>query len=469
MGGIAGIYLVAFVSLAVQVLPLLGAHGLSPIADAVAIGSRLDGFVESPSLLWIPGFADDNALITLGLAGIALSVLALALVAIEIRHPRVRMAQGPVFFTLWLLYLSFVQLGDRWYGYGWETLLLEAGMLTTILALTRTELVLWLYRWLTFRLMFGAGLIKVRGDECWRDLTCLRYHFETQPIPNPLSWYLDHLPHAILDFGVGWNHFVELIVPWGLFHPRTRRWSAWIIVHFQAMLILSGNLAFLNWLTLAICLPIAFHTPRAHDPVPSPADISKVTSSVFIRRGMAIGYAGLVAALSVAPTVNLFSPGQRMNASFDRLHLVNTYGAFGTVGKTRDEIILEGYDGHDWKAWDFPFKPGDPMRRPPIIAPFQPRLDWQIWFAAMESPRQNLWLVHLLYQLLEGQASAKSLLANDPFPDAPPQRVRADLYRYRFTAPGEPGWWHRDRLGAYLPAFDLSDPGLQQLAQQEGW
>jgi hypothetical protein len=285
---------------------------------------------------------------------------------------------------------------------------------------------------------------------------------------------LHHLPSGVLDAGVAWNHVAELLVPWGLFVPRTRRVAAWIIVHFQAMLILSGNLAFLNWLTLAICLPIAFDGSPAEGParalptrgVPSVGIGGRVGSRT---RLVVAAYGVLVLVLSVRPTINLLSPGQRMNASFDRLHLVNTYGAFGSVGRERDEVILLGFDGREWKEWEFPFKPGAVDRMPGIIAPFQPRLDWQIWFAAMQSPARNTWLVHLLYQLLQGRESAKSLLANDPFPDTPPVQVRADLYRYAFTDPGEAGWWKRERLGAYLRPFNLEDPNLLVLAADEGW
>lgn len=452
-GGIAGIYVVAFASLVAQVEPLLGAGGLTPVAAVVTSMPAGEGFAEAPSLLWAPGLHSDRALLALAWAGLA---LAAGLVAWSVSGRPSRLpAIG--FGALWAIYLSFVQLGDRWYGYGWETLLLEAGALTTVLAATRSRAVLLLYRWLTFRLMFGAGLIKVRGDSCWRDLTCLRYHFETQPIPNPVSWYLHHLPTGVLDAGVAWNHVVELVVPWGLFLPRTRRVAAWLIVHFQAMLIVSGNLSFLNWLTLAICLPIAFDAGTGEGVVGRPT------------RWLVGAYGALVLGLSVQPTLNLLSPGQRMNASFDRLHLVNTYGAFGSVGRERDEVILLGFDGRAWKEWELPFKPGAVDRMPGVIAPFQPRLDWQIWFAAMQSPARNTWLVHLLYQLLLGRESAKSLLANDPFPDAPPLEVRADLYRYRFTDPGEPGWWKRERLGAYLRPFSAKDPDLLVLAAEEGW
>ncbi len=463
LGGVAAIYAVAFASLIAQLRPLLGARGLTPITDVVGAHDPVHGFVAAPSLLWLPGFATDGVMLALGWTGLVVAVLLVAVVARSPDLPPEGTSPIPPgviaggFALLWVLYLSFAQLGDRWYGYGWETLLLEAGMLTTVLAATRSQLVLLYYRWLTFRLMFGAGLIKIRGDACWRDLTCLRYHFETQPIPNPLSWYLHHLPTWVLDAGVGWNHVIELVVPWGLLVPKTRRVAAWLVVHFQAMLILSGNLAFFNWLTLAICLPIAFDEPPGR---------STVTG---YRKGIATLYAGLVTILSFGPTLNMLSPGQQMNASFDRLHLVNTYGAFGSVGRTRNEILLEGFDGAEWRAWEFPFKPGATDRIPGIIAPFQPRLDWQMWFAAMQPPDQNVWLIHLLYQLLEGRASAKALLANDPFPDSPPLRVRAELYGYRFTEPGEPGWWHRERIGPYLPAFDLDDPDLQRLAAERGW
>jgi hypothetical protein len=191
-------------------------------------------------------------------------------------------------------------------------------------------------------------------------------------------------------------------------------------------------------------------------------------------RAAAIALAALVAVLSIEPVLNLFSPRQAMNRSFDRLHLVNTYGAFGSVGKERYEVVLEGtsdpHPGPDtvWRAYEFPCKPGDPARRPCVISPYHYRLDWQLWFAAMSTIGREPWLVRLVWKLLRGDADVKPLLAVDPFPDAPPRFIRAELWRYEFTRPGDgdPNWWRREKAGEYLRPVSLDDPELREFLSQ---
>src|SRR5581483_4956971 len=278
------------------------------------------------------------------------------------------------------------------------------------------------------RVMLAAGLIKLRGDKCWRDLTCLYYHYETQPIPNPLSRRLHFMPHWFHQAGAVFNHLSELGMPWLVFGPRlARHVSGVVLLLFQIFLIVSGNLSFLNWLTivpivacfddglLARVLParlVARAERAAREAVPSPAQ--RVTTWALV---------ALVAMLSVRPVQNLLSHHQAMNTSFDSLELVNTYGAFGTVGRLRPEIVFEGTrdaeptDDAHWKEYDFPCKPGDVARRPCVVAPYQPRLDWQIWFAAMSSPEHYPWMLHLVWKLLHDDPGTLGLLATNPFPD----------------------------------------------------
>jgi hypothetical protein len=353
---------------------------------------------------------------------------------------------------LWFLYMSFVHVGQIFYGYGWEILLLETGFLAIFLCPLRTispwkgappAVIIYLIRWLLFRVMFGAGLIKIRGDECWRDLTCLVYHYETQPIPNPLSWLLHHAAPWFHKLGVLYNHFVELIVPWGLFWPRRlAMWAAGFTIVFQLMLILSGNLSWLNWLTLSLC--IACFDDRFFERFHKIPD----EEIPMVRQFVAWGVCAIVVFLSLGPVANMLSRQQIMNTSFDRLHLVNTYGAFGSVGRARDEVILEGSDDRgEWREYEFLCAPGDLARRPCLIAPLQPRLDWQIWFAAMSRIDRQPWLLKLVLHLLDGDAR---LMAKAPF-DHPPKYIRARLYRYSFTSWGEPGWWKRSLAGEYMP------------------
>lgn len=394
--------------------------------------------------------------------------------------------------VLWALYLSFVHVGQVWYGYGWEIQLAETGFLAIFLCplldprpFPRTApptAVVWLFRWLIFRIMLGAGLIKVRGDSCWRDLTCLYYHYETQPIPNPLSWHAHFLPRWFHRLGVAFNHLTELVAPWLAFGPRLARHVAGgVMVTFQIALILSGNLSFLNYLTIVPVIACFDDRPLGRL-VPRPlADrarrAAREAKSSEVQRVVSYALVALVAVLSIDPVVNLVSPRQIMNTSFSALDLVNTYGAFGSVGRERHEIVFEGTrdevltERTRWKPYEFPCKPGDPMRRPCIVSPYQPRLDWQIWFAAMSVPQREPWTVHLAWKLLHNDRGALSLLANDPFPDAPPRYVRARYYRYEFAPPGDPSraWWKRTLVGDWLPPLSINDPRLREFLADYGW
>jgi len=328
--------------------------------------------------------------------------------------------------------------------------------------------------------MVGAGLIKLRGDPCWRDLTCMYYHYETQPIPSPVSRYLHFAPHWFHNVETAWNHLIELVIPWFSFGPRLARHIAGLLlITFQLLLIVSGNLSFLNYMTIIpflACLDDRFWRrvlPNWIVTQGARTDAEPTRSRVQV--GVSIALTALIALLSIQPVLNLLSNRQMMNYSFDRLDLVNTYGAFGAVGKERNEIIFEGTsdilpnDSSEWKAYEFKAKPGDPDRRPPFIAPYQPRIDWQIWFAAMESPAQQPWTFHFVWRLLHNDPGTLSLLANNPFPNEPPRYIRARLYRYHFKPPGGDGWWTREPLGEWLPAFSVDDRDFRRILTQMDW
>jgi len=334
--------------------------------------------------------------------------------------------------------------------------------------------------WVVFRLMLGAGLIKMRGDPCWRELTCLDWHFETQPIPNPLSPGFHFLPHSVHAFGVLYNHLCELILPWFLLAPRRLRVAAGVLLFgFQGTLILSGNLAFLNWLTLVPILA-CFDDDFLRWLLPRRARgwLDRRPTAAEPARGHQIAagaLAALVAVLSLEPIGNLLSSHQAMNRSFDRFALVNTYGAFGSVGEQRDELIIEGTrdavvgEATSWQAYELPCKPGDPLRRPCVLGPYHYRLDWLMWFAAMGTPDQYPWAVNLIAKLLEGDPSVRPLLARDPFPDAPPRFIRVERYRYRFAGYGEDAWWKRERIGQWLEPIAADDPRLDAFLRAYGW
>jgi hypothetical protein len=479
------VYFVAFFTAVRQAGPLIGPHGLLP-ADAFlarlveAYGTRGRAFFEVPTLFFFTG-ASNAAIGAVAWAGTLLS-LAVVLGA----------TNAFVQLALWALYLSLMQIGQIFYGYGWETQLLETGFLSIFLcpiasvapfaAAPPPIVVIFLYRWLAFRIMLGAGLIKIRGDPCWRDLTCLVYHYETQPVPSPLSYLFHRLPRAVHMGAVLGNHLVELVAPFFAFGPRPARHVAGVLlVGFQAILIASGNLSFLNWLTIVPALACFDDSLMARlFPASVRARVLEAaerTETSRAARRASYGLAAVVLFLSVAPVGNLISPNQAMNRSFDRLHLVNTYGAFGSIGRERYEVILEGTrdenpgEGADWRAYEFPCKPGDVRRRPCLITPYHYRLDWQMWFAAFTDVRQQPWLLHLVWQLLRGHGDGPKLLAVNPFLDAPPRWVRAVLYRYEFTAPGDGSgaWWKRTRAARYLPPLSVDDPTLNKVVEMLGW
>ena len=481
---LGGVYAVAFLAAAIQIVPLIGSHGLLPIGDFLSrveysLGSAFSGFVRLPSLFW---FAHSDAvLVAAAWLGFVLSCVVAA-----------GYANAILLTFLWLLYMSFVHAGQDWYGYGWEIQLLETGFLAIFLCplldarpfpkRAPPVVVIWLFRWLIFRIMVGAALIKLRGDSVWRDLTALYYHFETQPLPNPLSRWFHFLPHWLLKTGVLFNHIAELVAPWFAFYPRVARHvSGLIMVVFQFVLILSGNLSFLNWLTIIpalACFDDTFWSrvlPKCPVRGATAAEAASEPSPTMQRASWVL--AAIVGLLSIRPVVNIISPNQIMNTSFDPLDLVNTYGAFGTVGRERLNVVFEGTDAEvpngreSWKAYPYRALPVALDRRPPQIAPYQPRLDWQMWFAAMGAPDQYPWTLHLIWKLLHNDSGALSLFGANPFPNRPPRYVRATLYRYRFAKPDNPEgkWWDREALGLWLPPLAADDPRLIGLLKQAGW
>ena len=330
-------------------------------------------------------------------------------------------------------------------------------------------LVVFLVRWMLFRLEFGAGLIKLRGDPCWRNLTCLSFHHETQPMPNPLSWFFHHLPGPVHRLEVLGNHVAQLVVPFGLFAPQpVASIAAAIIIATQLWLLLSGNFSWLNVLTITLAFfAVSSGVLGPGLTVASP----RLMSAPAWFEGMVVALTVLVGWLSYWPVRNLVSRRQQMNVSFNAFHFVGTYGAFGHVTKERYEVILEGTldpvvgPGTRWVEYEFRAKPGDPQRRPRQIAPYHLRLDWLMWFAALGSPGRQPWLEPLVGRLLAADAATLALLAADPFPGQRPVFVRARLFRYRFTTRAERqvngAWWWRAPAEEFLPPRRLAGPAVR--------
>lgn len=467
--GLALTYLLAFWAAARQFRPLLGENGLLPAPAFI----RRVPFRRAPSLFHL--WPRDAAFGAAAWAGVALSLLALTGVS-ESRGLAVSMG---VWAALWALYLSFVNVGQAFYAFGWESILLEAGLLAAFLGsrdVAAPAPVVWLLRWLLFRVMLGAGLIKLRADPCWRDRTCLDFHFETQPLPNPLSALFHAAPRRLRRAGVWFNHAAELAAPWLLFGPAAASAAAGlVIILFQASILASGNLAWLNFLTMVLgvsafdgrWLSLALERP-VFPPPPSPF---LTDASVLLLL--------VTAALSVGPVRNLLSRRQAMNVSFNPLHLVGSYGAFGAVTRTRREVVLEGTEDAAplspsavWREYEFRGKPGDPARRPPQVSPYHLRLDWLMWFLAMSPAYRHYehpWFARLVEKLLQGDPAARGLLRTDPFPRRPPRFVRARLYEYRFAGPAARAAglrWERRLLGEFLPPLAL--PGEARAAASRG-
>lgn len=455
--GLAIVYLIAFIAVIHQFKPLLGEHGLLPVTQFV----KQVRFIESPSIFfWFPtNFAFD----VFGWIGIALSLFALSGFSEKFGN----LISAGTWGTLWLIYLSFVNVGQIFYAFGWETLLLEVGFLAIFLGSEKTMpsfLVILLFNWLLFRLMFGAGLIKIRGDTCWRDLTCLQYHYETQPMPNPFSWYFHWMPGWIHKTEVLFNHFTELVVPFAYFAPSPISAAAGLItIFFHSWLFVSGNFSFLGLLTMVLALSTISDSWLKHVIPINPPELAP-PSPLYL--SVTLGLTVLVAALSFYPIRNMMSQDQLMNTSFEPFHLVNTYGAFGTITRPRYEVIVEGTDepvlteATRWREYEFIGKPGDVSRTPLQIAPYHLRLDWLMWFAAFSSPSQHPWFINFVEKLLEGDKAVLALLRYNPFPDEPPKFVRALLYEYHFTTPEERSRigaiWHRKLIGFYFLPVSLS-------------
>jgi lipase maturation factor len=451
---LALLYLIGFLVAATQFRPLLGERGLLPVPDFTAAVP----FRRAPSLFYLR--YSDGLLLAVAWSGAALAAGAMAGVPDLLPIPLAMLWWA----ALWALYLSIVNVGQTFYAFGWESLLCETGFLAIFLGpATATPMfpLILLLRWLLFRVEFGAGMIKMRGDRCWRDLTCLYYHHETQPMPNPLSWYFHHLPKPLHRLEVLGNHFAQLVVPFFLFAPQPIASLAGVVIMTtQGWLVLSGNFAWLNVITMTLAIAsfdnaaLGVVLPLSRPALESPAPYIVIVLAVT----------ALIVALSYRPARNLLSRHQLMNYSFDPFHIVGTYGAFGSITKERYEVVIEGTDdpiaaAPAWREYEFKGKPGDVRRRPPQIAPYHLRLDWLMWFAAMSSPTYHSWFVPLLGKLLEGDRATLRLLARDPFPERPPRFVRARLYLYRFTTPRERtatgAWWHRRLVGDYVPAVTL--------------
>lgn len=451
---LALVYLAAFGSLTWQLPGLIGEQGILPAADFfAALNARYgpEKYALLPSLLWLD--ASTSTLVAFGLAGCLLSLLLLFDRATRLALP-----------LLYLLYLSLFHGGQVFLSYQWDILLLECGFLALFLP-GFPRLGVWLYRWLLFRFMLQSGLVKLlSGDPTWRDLSALSYHFESQPLPSPLAWYAHHLPDWLLQAGVLFTFLVELVIPLLILMPRRpRQLAALLIASFQLAIILTGSYNYFNLLTLALCLLLLddqclqrWHPGRLRrrgGSAPGQPGWSRLLAGIAC-----LSYLG-VSVLLLGATGNRIQLGEVPRALVywsSPWHVANGYGLFAVMTTERRQIQFEGSrDGQRWQPYQLPYQPGEPERAPRWATPRQPRLDWQLWFAAMQPPSRNRWLGAVVAGLLTDSEPVLDLFADNPFPDQPPRYVRASLYRYHFTTAAERrqtgAWWQREYLGEYWP------------------
>jgi len=488
--GLALIYLIAFGSFWMQLDGLIGSQGIVPAQSVMAALKEemanahigVERFHLAPTFAWWS--ASDPALHWQCGLGVA---CALALLA--------GIAPALMLFLLWALYLSLCAIGGPFLSFQWDTLLLETGFLAIFFAplqiwerpSSRTRpsaLVLWLLRWLMFRLMFESGCVKLMsGDASWWNLSALRVYYETQPLPTWIGWYAHQLPPSAQTCCVFAVFVIELAVPVFIFSGRRLRLvAAWIFAAFQILILLTGNYTFFNGLCLLLCLPLldnkalpVFRRATLPEKEPPPPGAQRpwrwpwpVTLCLTL----------IVVPLTTIPFLMEAGVSQSWPTPVVWLYdwarpwrTFNGYGLFSVMTQTRPEIIVQGSDDkQNWRDYTFKYKPGDVRRAPGFVAPYQPRLDWQMWFAALGGPRANLWFFQFELCLLQNSPPVLALLGPNPFPKQPPKYIRALLYEYHFsdraTRRATGTWWRREFKGVYVPPLSLEDfrhaPGAAQ-------
>jgi len=442
------IYFIAFVSFGTQVRGLIGSRGILPVHNYLQAVSESFGFSRfwvAPTLFWFRH--DDGFVVSICIAGAALAIVLM-----------LGYAQRLAMVLLFILYLSLCAVGQDFMSFQWDMLLLEAGFLAIFLG--SSNIIIWLMRWLVFRLMFLSGAVKLMShDPAWRSLDAMRFHYWTQPLPTPIAWYMNQLPAWFLRASTAGVFVIELLVPFLIFSPRrVRHLAGYCLIFLQVLILTTGNYTFFNWLAIALCLFLFDDDtfPKWHVSRRALATSSRV----------AVALAILIAILSVFQLLgSLFDytplPARALLRLAAPFGIVNTYGLFAVMTTERPEIIVQGsQDGVNWLDYGFRYKPGDPRRPPPWVAPHQPRLDWQMWFAALSNWRGNPWFANFMVRLLEASPEVLALMEKNPFPGTQPKYVRALVYAYRFTDFAERRatreWWHREPKGTYFPAISLN-------------
>jgi len=465
------VYAVAFLSLFFQISGLVGSNGILPIGtflETLLASFGPKAFWLFPTLAWLN--ASDFFLYILPLGGIILSLFIIA-----------GKAGARTLAFLWFLYLSLLVIGQVFLSFQWDILLLETGFLAIFLPLAPK--IIWLFRFLLFKLIFLSGAVKLlSGDITWKGLTALNFHYQTQPLPTPLAWYMHQLPEWFQRFSVGFMFFIELGIVFLIFAPRRLRlFGAFFLFFLQILILLTGNYTFFNLLTLTLILFLfddaflnRFFPKRLRDRIFHTFSFAKRQVSARPVIPLLAVFLILLGGLNMSLVFfgTLPKPLLGIVSFVQPFHISNTYGLFSIMTTKRPEIIIEGSnDQENWKEYKFKYKPGDLNQSLSWVAPHQPRLDWQMWFAALHAQRAlesglergkyNFWFVNFAVRLLQDSPQVLKLLAKNPFPESPPKYVRALLYEYEFTDFKERrktgNWWKREFKEIYLPPISLSD------------
>lgn len=470
------IFLSAFYSLAFQITGLNGPRGILPAAEYLPALREAVGGVKAlwyaPTLFWLG--AGDGALLAVVLVGAAASVLLTVNVA-----PRVSLA------VCFVCFLSFVGAAQDFAGYQSDGMLLEAAFISLFLAPRglrprlaagdppfRFAAFLLLWEW--FRIYVESGVVKIlSGDPQWRALTAMDHYYENGPLPSWPGWYVQHLPHAFHAATVVLVFGVELLLVWLAFFPRRWRIACFLIVTpFQAAIILTANYAFLNYIVLCLAVWLLddqfLGRLRLRTPDPMSQDWTKNNFFYFFSWAV-LGWV-LYSTIVVAPGLSHRLPRPLLlpAIALQPLRVANRYGLFAVMTEERDEIEFQGSrDGATWTPYPFRYKPQDPQKAPGIYAPYQPRFEWNLWFASLGDYRGYPWVVRTELRLLEGSPEVLQLFAGDPFAGSPPAYVRAVRWQYWFTSPEEKrrtgAWWRREERGLYAPVLQIESGQIRAL------
>jgi predicted DCC family thiol-disulfide oxidoreductase YuxK len=469
---LGAIYLIAFVSLWLQVDGLIGEQGILPIGQHLQLAREQlgpDAFFLLPTLCW---FNSSNVFLhILCGAGAIISILLMAGLA-----PILSLV------LLFVVYLSLTIAGQTFLSFQWDILLLEAGFLAIFFAPCQWRMKaggeapfsragFFLLRLLLFKLILMSGVVKLTsGDNSWWNLTALDYHYWSQPLPTVIGWWSDQHPEWFKKFSVAFCLAVEIIGPFFIWAPRRlRHVAAGFLVFLQIAIAATGNYCFFNLLTIALCLLLiddAFFgkvgTPSPPRGIRGPRSARALPIAATLVLVITLPINAMLIFSAFKPKAEWPRPIVALYSYIEPFRIVNGYGLFRVMTKSRPEIIIEGSaDGVEWLPYEFKWKPGALDKPPPWVAPHQPRLDWQMWFAALGTYRHNPWFVSLLERLLRNSPEVTGLLARNPFPENPPQYVRATLYEYHFSTWSEHRangtWWKREERGEYLPAVSLEN------------